>query len=177
MGKRRASNDTQRANLRGGGFVAIPHVVADSPAWRGSSLLMRALMLEIVRAHNGYNNGQIARSQRQIADAVATTNFRAISRAVAEAIQRGFLSIEAEGTVWTRQAREYRVTWLPTGKPPHVRLPTDEWKAFSSDDAVSARSPISADTGSARRKFPADTVAAAKMEKRLKSTPALQALC
>ncbi|MES2119034.1 MAG: hypothetical protein V4513_00475 [Pseudomonadota bacterium] len=63
---------------------------------------------------NGYNNGEIGRSQRQLADALATTNFRAIGRGIAELMEHGFIDVTAEGQWKARQAREYRLTFVST---------------------------------------------------------------
>ncbi|WP_344710902.1 hypothetical protein [Sphingomonas humi] len=63
---------------------------------------------------NGYNNGEIARSQRQLAEALGTTNFRAIGKGIAELMEHGFIDVTAEGQWKARQAREYRITFVST---------------------------------------------------------------
>jgi hypothetical protein len=63
---------------------------------------------------NGYNNGQIGRSQRQLAEALGTTNFRAIGKGIAELMEHGFIDVTAEGQWKARQAREYRLTFVST---------------------------------------------------------------
>lgn len=165
MGKGRRSHNDQRANLRGKGFVAIPHVVMESSAWQHASLRARCILLELVKRHNGYNNGRIAMSQREMSVAIGSTSFRDIARATAEMMELGFVSLQWEGDTWARKAREFRITWLPTGEHPHQKPATDDWKAFSGATTVSAAKAVSATTVSAARKFPATTVSAAKEQK------------
>ncbi len=166
--KRRPQND-QRANLRGGGFVAIPHVVVDSPAWRGLSVRARAVLIELARKHNGYNNGKIGMSYRDVGAAIGTSSFRVIANAFAELIKSGFVAVEADALVWQRMAREYRITWLPTGEPPHQKPATEEYRRISGADAVSADQGKSADPVLAGKKSFDDAASARVAQKRQKS--------
>jgi hypothetical protein len=134
----------------------------ESEVWRGSSLTARAIMLELVRRHDGFNNGRIGASQRDLAAALNTTNLRAIGAACAELIERGFLAIEREAERWNRHAREYRVTWLPMGEPPNRRPPGDEWRAFSSDDEASSRN-LNRDDEASSRTPPLDDKASSRI--------------
>jgi hypothetical protein len=164
MAKRKPQND-QRANLRGKGFVALPHVLLDSPAWRRLSPRARAVLIELLKDHNGYNNGNIGKSYREIGKAIGTSNFRTIANAITELVKYGFVAIEADALVWERHAREYRITFLPTGQPPHRKPPTDDWRAFSGDTAVSADDGQSAVPASAgKKKF--DVAASARIAKK-----------
>ena len=61
---RRKSKSDQRADTRGGGFTGLPHVVHDSDAYRHLDLWARAVLAQVIRRFNGYNNGKIAISQR-----------------------------------------------------------------------------------------------------------------
>ena len=53
-----------RADTRGGRFAGIPLAVIESVAWRHLGLPARAILVELVSAFNGYNNGNIVMSFR-----------------------------------------------------------------------------------------------------------------
>lgn len=165
---RRPQND-QRADLRGKGFASIPTIVLESEAWRTSGLLERAIMIELVNLHNGFNNGQIGASQRYLGERLNMQNYGAIGRAVAGLMMRGFIDVAAESNRHQRLAREYRLTWLPTGEPPHRKPATDEWRQFSSAEHGSAETPDLAEHGSAGRKKLAEHVSAELARKRQKT--------
>lgn len=164
MGKPKKLKADNRADTRGGGWVGIPHVVADSLAYRHLGLWGRAVLFEIARAFNGYNNGKIGLSQRQLAERLNTTNFRAIGKAIAELMQHGLIDVTTEGQWKQRMAREYRLTFVTTGDAFHLRAATNDYRDWtpqkSSDDGVSARKPVPADNVSARQLNPADNVSA-----------------
>lgn len=42
-----------------GGYAGIPHTVLDSPAFQGTSPRSKALLFEVMRQHNGKNNGHL----------------------------------------------------------------------------------------------------------------------
>lgn len=168
MGYRRRPQNDQRADLRGKGFASIPTVVLDSEAWRTATVWERSVMLELVKLHNGFNNGQIGASQRVLAHRLNTTNMRQIGRAIAQLMMRGLIDVATECQRSERLAREYRITWLPTGEPPYRKPATDEWRHFRVDD-VSAEQGPSADDVSAERPKPADNVSARIAQHRQKT--------
>lgn len=154
-----------RADTRGGKWAGLPHVVLDSPAYLALGYLARSVLVEIVRRMNGYNNGQIAISQRELAARLNTTNFRAISRAIAELMQHGFLVIATEGDWKPRLAREYRLTFVNTMQGHFSKPATNDYlhwtpKPKSGDDDVSAGKARSADDVSAGPRKSADDVSA-----------------
>ncbi|MGE3745631.1 MAG: hypothetical protein AB7G25_07985 [Sphingomonadaceae bacterium] len=164
MGRRKNQPD-QRAMTRGAGFTGLPHVVQDSEAHRNLSLWARAILMEILRRFNGYNNGRIAISQRELAHALNTTNFRKIGTAIAELIKHGMIDVQIEGEWKQRQAREYRITFISTGDHTRHVQATEDYRSWSQpvkfcDDDVSARKGQSADDVSARREKAADDVSA-----------------
>ncbi|MFZ5701810.1 MULTISPECIES: hypothetical protein [Pseudomonadota] len=154
-----------RADTRGGQWAGLPWVVIDSPAYQALSLYARAVLVEIVRRMDGFNNGKIAISQREIAARLGTSNFRAIGKAIAELMQHGFLLVSAEGEWAQRKAREYRLTFVSTQKG-HLIIPaTNDYLHWaptqkSGADDVSAETGKSADDVSARPPFAADDVSA-----------------
>lgn len=159
-----------KADTRGEGFAGIPKLVINSPSYRNLSLWARAILVEITARMNGYNNGKIAMSQREISEALANSNMRKIGRAVAELIEHGFLDVTAEGIWKQRQAREYRLTFINTMQG-HFSIPATndylKWqpKQKSSHDDASAGKGKSADTASAMANQAADDASATKPQK------------
>ncbi|MBA3667946.1 MAG: hypothetical protein H0W65_09515 [Sphingomonas sp.] len=143
-----------RADNRGGPWAGLPHVVLESLAYQHLSLWARAILVEIVLKMNGYNNGTIGISQRQIANRLHTSNFKQIGRGIAELMEHGFLDIVIEGRWKQGKAREYRLTFVNSGKPGHYRAATNEYRAWlpevkSGVEPVSANTPSTDDTVSA----------------------------
>lgn len=55
-----ARKKSERAPERiAGGYAGIPHAVLDSAAFTGASLRAKALLFEVMRQHNGQNNGHM----------------------------------------------------------------------------------------------------------------------
>jgi hypothetical protein len=53
-------NSTRSKSSRdGGGFIAIPWQVIDSPAYQATSVHAKALLIEIARQYSGSNNGAL----------------------------------------------------------------------------------------------------------------------
>lgn len=168
MGKKRLKAD-HRADTRSGGWGGLPHCVTDSLAYRHLSFCARAVLIEIVREMNGYNNGEIGISQRQLSERLNTSNFKRIGRAIAELMEHGFVDVAVEGQWKERQARQYRLTFVNTGKPGSFRPATNDyrdWKTprrgksgvepvsaegIKSAEPVSAEAPIAAEPVSAGR--------------------------
>lgn len=154
-----------RADNRGGPWAGLPHVVIDSPAYRDLSLWARAILIELVREMNGYNNGAIGLSQRQIGDRVGTTNYRRIGPAIAELMDHGFIDISVEGAWKQRLARQYRLTFVNTGAPGHYRKATNEYLLWthdpkkSGDATVATEKPVPAATVATDDTIAAATVA------------------
>ena len=52
----------------------IPHIVLNSAAFRSCKPAERAILIELIYRHNGYNNGHIALSARDAAEIVHVNN-------------------------------------------------------------------------------------------------------
>lgn len=171
MGGRKKQAD-HRADTRGKGYAGIPAVVIESPAYRSLSLYARAILVEMALEMKGYRNGSIALSQRELGDRLASTNYRAIGRAIAELVEHGLIDVTAEGEWKQRMARQYRLTFVnTTANGKHVAA-TNDYRFFSVDD-VSAGKVKSADDVSTGRKKSADDVLARiarESQKRVKSS-------
>ena len=166
MGKRRKSHSDQRADLRGGGFLGLPGVVHRSGAYRSLPTYERAVLTEIIGAFNGYNNGEIVVSQRQISEALGNQNFGKIGKAIAVLIERGLIGIATESVWKQRLARQYRLTFISTGHPPFIKSATNEYLHWKKNDAetASAGKAQSAETASASPNTAAETVSAEDAE-------------
>lgn len=112
-GKRRGGTADCRADTRNGPWVGIPKCLIDSPAYKDLSLHARAVLVELVARMNGYNNGRIAASQRELTQALRCSP-RYIVAAVVELHEHGMLDVTAEGEWKQRKAREYRLTFVST---------------------------------------------------------------
>jgi hypothetical protein len=138
-----------RADTRGGGFTGLPHVVQDSAAYRHCSLWARAVLSEIVREFNGYNNGEIYLSVAQICERLNNSNRRKACRAVAELMEHGLIDVSAEGAWRERQAREFRLTFVASGKFPNIRAATNDYRSWGAAEKINgdALSPRTAAAG------------------------------
>lgn len=162
MSRRKVRADC-RADTRGGPWAGIPICVIKSAAYRDLSLWARAVLVELVAAMNGWNNGEIALSQRTLATALSTTNYGAIGRAIAELMEHGFIDVMVEGQWKERLARQYRLTFVST-KSANATNDYRSWEApvKSGAEKASAEGLQSADTASAgTRKF--DDAASARI--------------
>lgn len=113
------------AATRGEGFAGIPKCVIASPAYRSLSLHARAVLVELVARMNGYNNGAIAVSQRELVEALGCTSRKIVS-AVTELLEHGMLDVLAEGQWKARLARQYRLTFIST-KTAHATEEYRQW--------------------------------------------------
>ena len=98
-------------------FVKIDHYILKTDAYKSLSLAARAVLTELVRRHNGYNNGNICASERSLADEIGCDR-RTIRRALKELEHKGFIKLTQKGSFnWKTGAGEglgntYSLTWL-----------------------------------------------------------------
>ena len=162
MAHRRKAKADHQADTGGMPWAGLPHVVLNSLAYQYCDLWERAILVELVRVFNGFNNGSIALSQRQIGERLHTSNWSRIGRSIAGLMEKGLIDVSVEGQWKERLAREYRLTFAGTGKPPHNKSATNEYRTWqpaemkSGAEAVSARRPKFADTRSAVAPKPAE---------------------
>jgi len=175
MGKRKAKAE-HRAVTRGMGFTGLPHVVQDSPAYHKLNDRARAVLFEIIRAFNGYNNGHIGISVRKIAEKLNTQNYGSISRAIGDLIKHGLIDISTEGDRRQRLAREYRLTFVSTGENNRHVQATEEYRHWTPEkeksgaEASSAETHKTAETYSAGASIAAETSSAEPFSKARKCT-------
>jgi hypothetical protein len=99
--------------------IDAPHVrlyrwLLDSPAYLSLSCPARAVLVEIVRCYDGYNNGRIGLSVRKAAERCRIAPGTA-KRAFEELQERGFVDCVTKGAFSrkTQHASEWRLTWWP----------------------------------------------------------------
>ncbi|WP_157668139.1 hypothetical protein [Croceicoccus marinus] len=128
--------------------------------------------MEILSRFNGYNNGEIGCSYREIAEGLGNRNFNRIARAVADCMERGLLDIGQEAVWKERHSRQYRLTWIMSGKPPFTAKATNDyldWAQKKAADHVSADGNETADHVSAGPNMSAEALSAVKQAKAQKS--------
>ena len=101
--------------------VRLYHWLLNSPAYLSLTCPARAVLVEIARCYDGFNNGRIGLSVRKaerckIAPGTAKRSFEELQdRRFIECVTKGAFSRK------TQHASEWRLTWLPcnlTGEPP-----------------------------------------------------------
>lgn len=93
-----------------GPYSAIPHSVLDSTAFKGASQPAKALLFDLMRQHNGKNNGHKHLSFSWLARR-GWKSRDVIQRARAELIERGLVIQTRQGGLNIGASR-YAVTWL-----------------------------------------------------------------
>ena len=104
---------TRRLNRR----IDAPHVrlyrwLLDSPAYLSLSCPARAVLIEIARSYDGFNNGRIGLSIRRASERCKIARGTA-SRALAELQERGFIDCMTKGGFNRKlpHASEWRLTF------------------------------------------------------------------
>lgn len=157
MARHRKQAD-HRAETRGKGLSGLPHIVADSAAYLSLTTFERAVFGEILRRFNGYNNGKIGITYEQIGDRLkgrnrSRPNNGRIARSMARLIDHGLIAEPTPESWLQRRAREYRLTFISSGKAPPYRPATNEylqWKPPTEKNDGNAVSPRNTQSGDAR---------------------------
>jgi hypothetical protein len=91
-------------------FIALPHWMLKSAAWRTMSPNAKAILIHIWERHNGQNNGAISYSVREAGD-IGLSRMQA-SRALQDLTERGFLVATRQSAfnLKTKEARLWRIT-------------------------------------------------------------------
>lgn len=111
----RASRKRYNASSRdAGGFVAIPWIVLDCPAYQRLSHPARSLLFEIARQFHGDDNGRMIVTMAHLKPR-GWTSYDTIMRAKQELIEGGFIHETVKGHRPSR-ASWYAVTWLSLDK-------------------------------------------------------------
>ncbi len=99
-----------------GGFVALPWVVLDSPAYLGLSMHARALLLEVARQFTRDNNGWLQLSRAYMAGRCWNSTDM-LTKAKRELLDAGFIFETVKGQRPNKAAR-YAVTWRALDRHP-----------------------------------------------------------
>lgn len=92
-------------------FVQLHHYMLTSDAWRSLEALDIAIYVELVRRHNGQNNGSISFSVREGAELYRVSK-ATVSRSIERLKDRGFIVQTKKGafSFKVRHATEFRLT-------------------------------------------------------------------
>lgn len=96
-----------------GRYTPAPHSLLDSVAFMGASHQTRSLLFELMRQHDGKNNGQLHLSTKWLRDRGWRSN-DGIQKAKAEALERGLIIKTREGGLNAGPDR-FAMTWLAIG--------------------------------------------------------------
>lgn len=97
----------------------LSHWAFDSAAYRSLKPGPRALLWELIRRHNGANNGRIGFSQRAMSEAINVADRETVASYVRELEARGFIIAQRRGgfnvKAADRRASEWALTMFPIG--------------------------------------------------------------
>jgi hypothetical protein len=111
MGKRNGkSNDGKRPENVSGGYSALAHAVLDSTAYTGASITAKALLNELVRQHNGSNNGRLHLVHTWLAGR-GWPSKSTVDKARAELLERGLIIQTRQGGLVIGPTW-YALSWL-----------------------------------------------------------------
>lgn len=96
-----------------GSYTPLPHALLDSTAFMGASTRAKAMLLELVRQHNGRNNGHLQLSVGWLRKR-GWSSTSAIQLAKAELLKRDLAILTKRGGL-NAGPDYYALTWLPIG--------------------------------------------------------------
>lgn len=98
----------------------LTHWAFDCPAYRSLKPGPRALLWELIRRHNGANNGRIGFSQRDMSAAINVADRETVAGYVRELEARGFIIAQRRGgfnvKAADRRASEWALAMFPVGE-------------------------------------------------------------
>lgn len=94
-----------------GRYTALPHMLLDSTAFMGASHRTRSLITELMRQHNGENNGHLHLALGWLKNR-GWASADGIQKSKQEALERGLIVKTREGGLNIGPDR-YALTWLP----------------------------------------------------------------
>lgn len=105
--------DRKGRSKKAGAFVMIPHIVVDSAAFQSCKPAERAILIELIRRHNGRNNGFIALSARDAAG-IVHVNKDTANKALNALWSKGLIDCARAGgfSFKLRHSSEWRLTWI-----------------------------------------------------------------
>lgn len=134
MADRNKSQRPQKVD-HGGNFIQLPRAMLASPAFLSLSQRARSCLLVVIERFNGFNNGRIGLSIDNLGAALGNQNHAANSRALVELMDRGFLECMAGANHVKSKAREYRLTFIESGRGGFEKA-TNEWKLWQAPKKI-----------------------------------------
>lgn len=120
-----------------GNFFMTPRRVIASAAWRHLSDRARSALQVLQSRHDGFNNGAIGLSVRDLGGALGNQNHAANSRALAELIEKGFVELTGDFDRAQSRSREFTLTFIPTGRGKEPKQPAshdyETWRPGTRD--------------------------------------------
>ena len=97
-----------------GGHMAIPYMVWDSEAMKDCDPAARSVFLEILRRFNGFNNGKIPMSVRELSNKLSISIGTA-NKKIHRLVEVGLIRITKNSgfNVKGRTSREFEITFHP----------------------------------------------------------------
>ena len=117
-----------KANGRSTGdprYVRLEHSTMNTPAYRSLSPNARAILLELMKRYNGFNNGEVGLGCREAGEAIGRSRNCAM-RAFKELEDKGFIKCREPGA-FTRKNR-MATTWILTEYGFHGQRPTKDYR-------------------------------------------------
>lgn len=97
-----------------GRFIALPHFLLETPAWRSLNVYGRAAYLEVAQLYKGDNNGFLDMAVRRLGERMGVGKNTA-NKALSDLVERGLIE-PAEASGFSRKDRK-STSWRLT----HVR--------------------------------------------------------
>lgn len=94
-----------------GSYTPLPHAVLDSVAFMGATATAKGLLFELLRQHNGSNNGRFQLTGQWLAKR-GWRSPEVVLRARRQLIERGLIVQTRQGGL-NHGASQFGVTWLP----------------------------------------------------------------
>lgn len=127
MAKRKSKNNinsTGREKYNPSQFVQLSYGMLKHPNFlQLSPAASKILIASFIPRHNGYNNGEISLSYREISNELGIS-YSTVKRCLDELIDYGFLNRTVMGHLTGRKASEWEITFLKKKGMP----PSDTWK-------------------------------------------------
>lgn len=108
-------SNKKRPEAISGGYSALPWVVSDSDSFKGATDKAKALLLALMRQHNGGNNGHLHLAKKWLHDMGYRCD-EGNRKAKKELIDRGLIVLTKQGGL-NMGADLYALTWFDISNP------------------------------------------------------------
>lgn len=116
-------------------FVKLIYPLLESPAYKDLSPEATRILTEIMRRHNGMNNGEISLSVRE-AGKVAHCSKSTAGQKLIELQTHGFIAVVKKGRKTVRHATTWRITSERTMNGTSEKPATNEWKTWTKEKPI-----------------------------------------